>query len=360
MDPWANVKIPSFESLSATANSTGWVSVPTDQNITYSALTGIPIGGLNKTGNVTAVIQSTYFSLDLVNSTGKLELNGNGVVANLSIIENFIPWNSSSNNNEKSYVTFSPVNQTFKATFEWTQRFLNSEIECVVTGALASGRDCKVNAMKTNMSSITPEFGWISVRNIQIAWNTLLSGQNFSLSEAYIRYPQSPLDANLSDPSTASPSMNVLTARLEQLLNTFFFSTIDPTGSLQGQPSNPIQASARRIYYNSGSIYDVNFVWLGIFLVATIIMGASAVATVVLTSLSMNPDMLGFVSTFIWNSPPLGLPRSGTFLGADKKTRSIKPLEVRFGDVRCEEDVGNLSVGKTTETERVRQGRLYI
>ncbi|KAJ5109428.1 hypothetical protein N7456_006103 [Penicillium angulare] len=360
MDPWANLKIPSFESLSATANSTGWVSVPTDQDITYSALTGIPIGGLNQTGNVTAVIQSTYFSLDLINSTGKLELNGNGIVANLSIRENFIPWNSSSNNNEKAYVTFSPVNQTFKATFEWTQRYLSSEVECVVTGASASGRDCQVNAMKTNMSSTTPEFGFVSVRNIQTAWNTLLSGQNFSLSEAYIRYPQSPLDANLSDPSTASPSMNVLSIRLEQLLNTFFFSTIDPTGSLQGEPSNPVQASARRIYYNAGSIYEVNFVWLGIFLVATIIMGASAIVTAVLTSLSMNPDILGFVSTFIWDSPSLGLPRSGTFLGADKKTRSIKPLKVRFGDLRSEEDVGSLSIGRTAETEKVRQGRLYM
>ncbi|KAJ5658985.1 hypothetical protein N7507_005436 [Penicillium longicatenatum] len=294
MDPWANLKIPNFDALSSTANSTGWVTVPTDQNITYSALTGIPLGGLNKAGNVTAVVESTYFSLELVNTTGNLALNGDGVEANLTIAKDFIPWNSSdASAKETAYASFSPVNQAFKAVFKWSQRYFQLEVRCVVTGNSVRDRNCTVNAMKMSRPSTHPEFNWITAADIQGQWNSLLSGQNFSLSEAYLRNPQSPLDAKLSDHSTASPSMYNLRVRLEQLLNTIFFSTIDPEGSLQGIPSNPIKVNATRAFYNPGSIYVVDYIWLAVFLVATTVMAASAVVTAVLTSLSKNPDILG-------------------------------------------------------------------
>ncbi|KAJ5734071.1 hypothetical protein N7493_002857 [Penicillium malachiteum] len=361
MDPWVNLKIPSFEALSSAPNSTGWVSVPqADKNITYSALTGVPLSGLNETGNVTTIIESTYFSLSLVNTTGTLKLAGNGVVANLTCYESFEPWDDSSPGaNETFYVVFSPVNQSFEATFQWTQKYFYSEVGCVVTGDQVTDRDCSVKAMKTSRSSTPPEFNWITIDNIGLQWNSLLSGQNFSLSEAYIRYPQSPLDAQLSDTSTASPSIEDLRVRLSQLLNTIFFSTTDPTGSLQGEPSDPVYTSAARVSYNPGSIYSVNFVWLGIFLVATIIMAAAAVVTLILTLLSLNPDVLGYVSTFIWSSPSLDLPQSGTFIPADRKTRSIRPLEIRLGDLRGEEEIGELAVGSIFDTTQVRPGRLY-
>ncbi|KAJ6015863.1 hypothetical protein N7540_010454 [Penicillium herquei] len=362
MDPWVNLKIPSFEALSSAPNSTGWVSVPqVDQDITYSALTGVPLSGLNETGNFTAIIESTYFLLSLVNTTGTLELSGKGVATNLTYYESFVPWNDTSPGaNETFYVIFSPVNQSFEATFQWTQKYFYSEIECVVTGDQVSDRDCSVKAMKTSRSSTPPEFNWITIENIGTQWNSLLSGQNFSLSEAYIRYPQSPLDAQLSDTSTASPSIEELRVRLSQLLNTIFFSTTDPTGSLQGEPSDPLYTSATRVSYNPGSIYNVNFVWLGIFLVATIVMAAAAVVTIVLTLLSLNPDVLGYVSTFIWSSPSLDLPQSGTFIPADRKTRSIRPLEIRLGDLRGEEEIGELAVGSIFHTSQARPGRLYL
>ncbi|KAJ5730924.1 uncharacterized protein N7483_005432 [Penicillium malachiteum] len=89
-------------------------------------------------------------------------------------------------------------------------------------------------------------------------------------------------------------------------------------------------------------------------------MAAAAVVTVVLTMLSLNPDVLGYVSTFIWSSPSLDLPQSGTFIPADRKTRSIRPLEIRLGDLRGEEGIGELAVGSIFDTNQVRPGRLYL
>lgn len=128
MDAWKNVKIPDFNALKSPANSTGWKPVPTGQNITYAALNGMPIGGLNQIGNITAVIQSTCFSLNLLNSTGDLNLNGNGLAVNFTGSDYFIPWNQSdsktfnaTNDIETAIVTFNPVNGSSTANYSWKQ-----------------------------------------------------------------------------------------------------------------------------------------------------------------------------------------------------------------------------------------------
>ncbi|KAJ5902599.1 hypothetical protein N7495_003127 [Penicillium taxi] len=375
MDPWNNLKIPKFDGLQG-VNSTGWASVPTNQNISYPSLMGIPISGLNKTGNITAIVESTYFTLQLVNSTGDLKFDGKGIVLNMTVGDTFTPWSDTSlaviiendtvstnastvTPEEEAYITFSPVNQTFQATYLWQQRYFQSEIKCIVQSTSAGQKNCSVEQMRVSRSTTPPEFEGISVEVIRSNWNKMLSGQNFSLSEAYLRYPQSPLEANLSDTSTASPSMEALQQRLEQLLNTLFFSTVDPEGLLSGMPSYPIQVDATRIFFNIGSVYVVNFRWLAAFVVATLVMTICAIITIFLTSMSMNPDILGYISTYVWNSPSVGLPRSGTFLGGDKKTRSIKEWQVRLGDVRSEDKVGQLSIGILSSTKKPEPGRLY-
>lgn len=41
---------------------------------------------------------------------------------------------------------------------------------------------------------------------IQPTWDDLLLGQSLSLSKAYLWYPEAPLEANISDTRTASPT----------------------------------------------------------------------------------------------------------------------------------------------------------
>jgi hypothetical protein len=190
-------------------------------------------------------------------------------------------------------------------------------------------------------------------------WNKLLSGQNFSLSEAYLRHPEAPFDANLSDPTTTSPSAHDLEVRFAQLFNTYVYGTNDPFGILSGVPTTAVNASGTRAYFGP-DIYVVDFSWLTVFTVATSILTLCGAITVVLDLISLNPDILGYVSTLLGeNSPYLSLPVTGSTLEGEEKTRLLKSVAIRLGDVQIHEPVGRLSIGTTQTSERVYPGRLY-
>lgn len=128
--------------------------MPTGQNITSAPLNDIPIGGLNQTGNITAVIQSTHFSLNLLDSTGDLNLNGNDLAVNFRGLDYFIQWKQSDSktsnattDTETAIVTFRPVNGSFTGKYSWKQSYYESEIMCVIQGPLMSQRDCYVQAI---------------------------------------------------------------------------------------------------------------------------------------------------------------------------------------------------------------------
>jgi len=61
-DIWGNVKIPTIESLNSTADSDGWMTVPSG-NVAFSSLLGIPTN-ISAQGNSTLSLQSSYFSLE--------------------------------------------------------------------------------------------------------------------------------------------------------------------------------------------------------------------------------------------------------------------------------------------------------
>lgn len=65
VDSWGNVKIPMIESLRSVADSEGWHGLDCDTGVAeYSSLIGIPIAGLPTVGNLTSVIETSYWTLD--------------------------------------------------------------------------------------------------------------------------------------------------------------------------------------------------------------------------------------------------------------------------------------------------------
>ncbi|RYN31276.1 hypothetical protein AA0112_g6602 [Alternaria arborescens] len=64
-DPWGNVKIPNLEYLNSTAtDAEGWITVPDiKEPEMYSALVGLPVVGLPRTGKSNFTIESTYLTV---------------------------------------------------------------------------------------------------------------------------------------------------------------------------------------------------------------------------------------------------------------------------------------------------------
>lgn len=355
MDTFNNIRLPAIKYLGNQTNLTGWVSIP-ESNIIYSSLTGIPITGLDSPGNISFLMNTSYYDLTIINgSTQNLHLNGSGISVN------FTSNNSSVNGYPPVNVILSPIAGSSQVSFSWIQIFAECQVMCIVTTTSADQRSCAVQAMRQTGSGNPPFLAnALSLYAIiQPMWNKLLSGQNFSLSEAYLRHPEAPLDANLSDPTTTSPSAHDLEVRFAQLFNTYMYGTNDPFGILSGVPTTAVNASGTRAYFGP-DIYVVDFSWLTVFTVATSILTLCGAITVVLDLISLNPDILGYVSTLLGqNSSYLSLPVTGSTLEGEEKTRLLKSVAIRLGDVQIHEAVGRLSIGTPQTTERVYPGRLY-
>ncbi|OJD15890.1 hypothetical protein AJ78_03908 [Emergomyces pasteurianus Ep9510] len=66
-DIWGNLKVPLMSHLTSnrTANETGWYNIDAfAENIPFSSLIGIPVGGLPWNGNTTFTMESSYFDND--------------------------------------------------------------------------------------------------------------------------------------------------------------------------------------------------------------------------------------------------------------------------------------------------------
>lgn len=352
MDNFNNLKLPTLKGLGNQTNSTGWVTTPQTKNVTYSSLVGVPITGINILGNTSFLMDASYYDLTFNGSSGgDLVLNGSGISVNITMNDAITKFG----------IILSAAGRPAQMSFAWDQVNVQCQVVCTVVIPDGNQHSCTVQAMrKTNITSpLVPDF--MIASNIESRWNPLLSGQNFSLSEAYLRHPQAPLQANLSDPSTASPSVDDLTIRLSQLLNTYLYGGADPLAMLSGVPSpvSAINATGTCVSVHQ-IVYAVDSAWLSVFAVANTIFLLCGLTTAVLDSFRLNPDILGYVCSMLrWPSPSLDMPVVRSTLGGEEKTMLVKDTMVRFGDVQGDMPLGRLAIGTLDKVQRIRPGRSY-
>ena len=69
-DCWGNVKIPDLSRLGHhSADDQGWIAVPSERNVTYSSLMGVPTSGVPDKGNTTFTIETSYYIVECQNVT---------------------------------------------------------------------------------------------------------------------------------------------------------------------------------------------------------------------------------------------------------------------------------------------------
>ncbi|KAE8384732.1 hypothetical protein BDV23DRAFT_188913 [Aspergillus alliaceus] len=397
MDAWGNVKIPFLPTVSSLSNHTGWVDL-TNEAVNYSSLAGVPIMGLEKSGNVSFVIPSTYFVLERpskpsvktirpyppVDPTANLtgyRLNGQGFSSsyrpdyidvdpillqtkykNVSVLEL---------GGMSGKMSFNANNMNMTAYFQLNQVYIEAVVVCSVgqsrvASSSTHDHSCSVRAMRRREN--IPEIAYNWQQWLGFSWTNMISyfsqttmNPNYSIPEAYIRNPDSPLAANLSDPSTALVDWDTLTLRLSQLFNTYAFGSLDPTAIIQSSSSKfSNETGAHGAYFNNLPVYTVNWVWLSIFSAATSILTLCALTLTTLHFFTLNPDILGYVSTATMYSSHLPVPPGGSTLNGEERARLLKDMAIRLGDVQQYDLVtGQLSFGTISSAARPHLGRLY-
>lgn len=196
----------------------------------------------------------------------------------------------------------------------------------------------------------------------------------------------SPIEMYLADPTTGLWTTSLLSRkdigltpidffskRLGLVWNTFTRSALYPQYIIGGDYDGSIfarQPSTAVVYTEAlAPRYALNIVWISLFFASIAVMLLASAATFVLSARTRAPDVLGYVSAQVRNSPYFQDPvsKEGTTLDGAEQARKWRHLKVRFADVHGDSDVGKIAFVEdggvnlpTGTTARLKSKRLYV
>ncbi|KAK3342200.1 hypothetical protein B0T25DRAFT_618005 [Lasiosphaeria hispida] len=108
-------------------------------------------------------------------------------------------------------------------------------------------------------------------------------------------------------------------------------------------------------------LFKLDWRWVSLFLTCVIVLFLVGVASVILESVLVAPDVLGYASTLARNSRYLHLPKTAAKpMGGPERARAIGGVKVMIQDVKPDKDVGKIALGlKHDRAEKLKPGRLY-
>lgn len=118
-------------------------------------------------------------------------------------------------------------------------------------------------------------------------------------------------------------------------------------------------------------VYICHYSWLGAFVGAALAIPLAAIAAAILSRMTKARDYLGYVSSIVRESQYGGMPKGGVNMDGLERTRGLRNLRVRLGDVGDVErgfeigtgvalSVGQMAVGEEGATKKIERKKLYI
>ncbi|KAK3167188.1 hypothetical protein OEA41_010314 [Lepraria neglecta] len=291
-----------------------------------------------------------------------------------------------------------------------SQIYVESNITCIKS---KSNSTCQVTAQRLSQLPHMPsEITYLSFREVVLAISeflpnaTTVLGPSPELVDQTINYIVNPDPSyiqtatesgiDLENSRLASIPLDTISTRLSQILNAFLYASLHnvtqyltgasfenlnndvgaifdkPVANLTFKPAlteadlNTMIANSFSAFTVIGNITNLEEVyvcsppWVSAFLLATSAMLGAAIVGAYIGSKTIVPDYLGYVSSLARDSVHVALPPGGVNLDGIERSRALKDLEVRLGDV-CEGDseVGQLRFATVGNASRVRKGRLY-
>lgn len=112
--------------------------------------------------------------------------------------------------------------------------------------------------------------------------------------------------------------------------------------------------------YSRNQIYRISTVWIACFTLCTVLLLIAGIVSVVVESLTVAPDTLGYVSSVARNSRYLHVkPTSGAMNGPER-ARKLADTKVMMQDVKANGNVGKIALGLQSEKAvRLQADRIY-
>lgn len=262
-----------------------------------------------------------------------------------------------------------------------TTSYVISNISC--QGTVSSRTPCVVEGMQLDPDPPLP-------RNFSFLQNSVSTPANMfklfptatddpdnihpdqsSLTEAWVGDPPSALRAIPKNElqSVGDLPIEVFQERFALLLNTYWRAGVNPYVVL-GQNfddvvpdpfgGQPIINVTARWQFSVDPVYTVDAAWLAVFWIANMITLAAAVAGLFFKLRCRAPQIFGFVTPLIYESPYFSRSlQEGSTLSVGTHIRALRDLRVRVGDVQRDADIGRIAFGEEVRVAGLRDGRRH-
>jgi hypothetical protein len=391
-DIWGNVKVPLVSSLSGTSNSTDW-SIVSGEDIEYTSQLGVPIMGLLQDGSTTTNIWTSYMEIQCFNLH-----DSDANAANVSVLD--IPNITYINGTQegawikwKSFNFFNGSkrerNAVAEADCSVISRGVSLDVNCVRTGGGTRYQgSCAATRIRQSGDSFLPQiFSNSSVFDSFIAsiYNTVPMGQvstpsvlDYWMSDPYGAYPD--LSANIT---LYEMKPEVFSRRLTQIINSFYMSRLGyqfmtrttflgthdeiqlSTDGNETVARLTLGSAKFSLAFGEGMDVDTDLTlhtnpgWITAFILTIVVMVMASVMTFYLSSVTLIPEILGYVSSLTRDNSHIPVDGVSAGVGGLRRTQLLGRLVLRMGDTTPEEDVGALAVGGLSSTTRSEARRLY-
>jgi len=264
--------------------------------------------------------------------------------------------------NTNSTYIISPNTTYAYSTCNFTQTFFESQVGC-------QGSNCSVNAIRKSPASTTglSQMSDFSAKFLAAATGGTEPGVT-NLAERYLCDPSTVTSVNdpLNFDMTKLPCQpDAFPSRLALLVNTFWQLGYAPeyqTGNFSANNTDSIPSLlANPSRYTTPPRYNTSTLWLVIYMFCSAFLFFVGVSGLIVESVTVSPDILGFASSLAKPSKYLKLPEEldGTVGGAER-ARILENLRVMIQDVNPNGKVGMIGLGNVTEnSHRLDPNRLY-
>ncbi|GFF33214.1 hypothetical protein IFM51744_02042 [Aspergillus udagawae] len=213
----------------------------------------------------------------------------------------------------------------------------------------------------TPWNDLGPEMAnnWATLSNFIIEFPAAsgpISAYTSSPADSYIYGEPFLLSLKEYDRDWSSVSEYNVSTRLTTLFNTYWQTSLAPFAVTRVSASDPVSLSVPPeegwADFNSTfcttsraiRVYRTNFGWVSVFIFGVILLQFCAVAALFLKSMTIAPNILGYVSSMTRENPHTPLPAGGSSYSGPERARLLRDLKVQILDVQCYNDIGHIAL----------------
>jgi hypothetical protein len=110
-----------------------------------------------------------------------------------------------------------------------------------------------------------------------------------------------------------------------------------------------------------GFVFKLDWRWVSVLLASVIVLLIIGIASIVLESFLIAPDVLGYASSLARNNRYLHLPKTAAKpMSGPERARTLGGVSVMIQDVKPDKSVGKIALGLHHDrAEKLKPGRLY-